>query len=368
MTPLLGAKYVRPVTVGIMDDLDFETVRMEAQPFRPLARCKKDIRSRKVIISPDCVFLDDKHRVNTFGDTLSIEVKPKLGHHTGFPNLCTRCLKQEAKLQEGNIESISKYCPLDLFSGDLGRMKRALFDLYENPHNRFKVFHNGHLVYTEKVGQKPQVDDILSSFFGLKNGVNVLASVLSAALLGHSQVNTDLLHLMPSKRSTSTSCDTRSKSLPNHCILDILLNLQKLALEVDDMTAEALSDKMMSELKSPEELHNLTIWYPLLVGLSESEKVLEEQLGYSRRFIEDLKKLQKFLLSVTAKDVSLLITFRPVKDPQQEMPSRPHLVLNGCQMFRVMISVIDLDPKPVHRIPIWIEKRQDWLKSYLKKN
>ena len=83
MGPLLSSKFVRPVTVGIMDEEDFETVRMEAQPFRPLARCKKNIRSRKVIISPDCVFLDDKHRINTFGDTLSIEVKPKLGYHGG---------------------------------------------------------------------------------------------------------------------------------------------------------------------------------------------------------------------------------------------------------------------------------------------
>ena len=66
-----------------MDEHDFETVRMEAQPFRPIARCKKNIRSRKVIISPDCVFLDDNHRINTFGDTLSIEVKPKLGYHGG---------------------------------------------------------------------------------------------------------------------------------------------------------------------------------------------------------------------------------------------------------------------------------------------
>ena len=78
MTPLLGEKFVRPVSVGIMDETDYETVRMEAQPFRPLARCKKDIRSRKVILSPDCVFLDNDHRLDTFGDTLSIEVKPKV--------------------------------------------------------------------------------------------------------------------------------------------------------------------------------------------------------------------------------------------------------------------------------------------------
>ena len=82
MTHLLGNLYVRPVTIGYMDEMDFETVKMEAQPFRPISRCKKDIRSRKVIISPDCVFLDEKHSSNTFGDTWSIEIKPKQGFNS----------------------------------------------------------------------------------------------------------------------------------------------------------------------------------------------------------------------------------------------------------------------------------------------
>ena len=117
--------------------------------------------------------------------------------------------------------------------------------------------------------------------------------------------------------------------------------------------------------------------------IKDSEKILEEQLGHSRRFIEDLQKLQKFLLSVTAKDVSVLLTFRAIKDSEIEenlpsitLPQNPgeselftgnNLGFSGKQMkLRTMISVIDLDPKPVHRIPTWIEKRQDWLKSYLK--
>ena len=153
--------------------------------------------------------------------------------------------------------------------------------------------------------------------------------------------------------------------------MNILLNLQKLSNEVDDITADALSDKMMSEVKSQEELHNLTIWYPLLTGnRNDSEKILEEQLGHSRRFIEDLQKLQKFLLSVTAKDVSILITFRAIQDCEvQDDENNITISLPGNQMkLRTMISVIDLDPKPVHRIPTWIEKRQDWLKSYLQKN
>lgn len=388
MGPLLGGRFVRPVTVGIMDEHDFETVKMEAQPFRPLARCKKNIRSRKVILSPDCVFLDDNHRTNTFGDTLSIEVKPKLGYHEGYPKLCTRCLKQEAKLQEGDIDCISKYCPLDLFSGDLGRMKRALFDLYESPHNRFKVFKNGKLIYTETTGHKDQLEEILSQFFQREEGINTLASLLCSALLGQTQIKPELLNLLPSKKNSS-QCDSKSKPLPKDCILNILLNLQKLGMEIDDITAEALSDKMMSEIKSQEELHDLTIWYPLLTSnKKDSEKILEEQLGHSRRFIEDLQKLQKFLLSVTAKDVSILLTFRAIQDCETE-ENLPSISLPGTgntaaesglfagshpdfsggnnqTKLRTMISVIDLDPKPVHRIPTWIEKRQDWLKSYLK--
>ena len=108
----------------------------------------------------------------------------------GYPKLCTRCLKQEAKLQEGDIDCISKYCPLDLFSGDLGRMKRALFDLYESPHNRFKVFKNGQLIYTEKIGEKDELEETLSQFFERQEGINTLASVLCSTLLGKCLLST----------------------------------------------------------------------------------------------------------------------------------------------------------------------------------
>ncbi len=181
--------------------------------------------------------------------------------------MCTRCLKQEAKLHEGEIESISKYCPLDLFSGDLGRMKRALFDLYENPHNRFKIFLNGDLRYTEKVGDKNQVNEMLANFFQPQNpneGRNILASALTGALLGHHLISPDLIQMCPSKRSLQGQCDTRSKPLNPDCILGILLRLQKIAGEVNDVTAEMLSQKLLSDVKSQDDLHNLTIWYPLL--------------------------------------------------------------------------------------------------------
>jgi hypothetical protein len=63
-------------------------------------------------------------------------------------------------------------------------MKRALFDLYESPHNRFKVFKNGQLIYTEKIGEKDQLEETLCQFFERQEGINTLASVLCSTLLG----------------------------------------------------------------------------------------------------------------------------------------------------------------------------------------
>lgn len=36
----------------------------------------------------------------------------------------------------------------------------------------------------------------------------------------------------------------------------------------------------------------------------------------------------------------------------------------GGTSFRLMISVIDLDPKPIHRLSTWIKKKEDWLRIY----
>ena len=258
-------------------------------------------------------------------------------------------------------------------------MKRAILDLYENPHNRFKIFKNGQMMYTEKIGNQADVDQQLRHFFNDYdddntndelpdgNGINFLASMLCSALLNNTHLSPELLSLAPEKKR-SQFCNVKSSPLPKGCILNGLLGLQKISGEINDIKAEAISHKLLGDVKSSDELHNLTIWYPLITPAlsSTSEKILLDQFGHSQKFIGELKQLQKFLLSVTAKDVSLLITFRKIQDANLENELHlPKLTLRTNQMMRVMISVIDLDPKAVHRIPTWIEKRQDWMNSYL---
>ena len=58
----------------------------------------------------------------------------------------------------------------------------------------------------------------------------------------------------------------------------------------------------MHTFQDSEGLHQLVMWHP--------NTKLEQELSQAE--IDDVVQLQRFLLSVTAKDVSLLITFREV--------------------------------------------------------
>ena len=69
---------------------------------------------RKVIVTHDCVWLTDAYEANTFGDTVSIEIKPKQGwlsvreeSQGPVTDLCHRCLRQYAKLDHGQSDEFS---------------------------------------------------------------------------------------------------------------------------------------------------------------------------------------------------------------------------------------------------------------------
>jgi len=399
MRPMLGPHFVRPVRIGVVDEPDFQWVKRRAQPYRPACRTKKDINSHRVIVSHDCVFLADDYDAGTVGDTFSFEIKPKQGWHslkaTCSVDLCHRCLKQHAKLHRGEIDSISRYCPLDLFSGDPQRMKKAVFDLFEAPCNRFKAFKNGEMVYTDSVGSLDAVAAEMRPFLGdddSKGGVlDRLAAMICSALTApfdgkqeadirvpatlvdmdvtsEAAASSSAAEVVVKRSSRSLCCDTRSAPLPRNSILQRLLTLQRHA-EIGDHDAKELSDRLMNEIEDSEGLHQLVMWHP--------NTKLEQELSQAE--IDDVVQLQRFLLSVTAKDVSLLITFREVARNRSssaesggpDTASLPTLTFESSpdgnsrrRRYRVMISTIDLDPKPVHRIPTWVMRKEEYLQAY----
>lgn len=72
---------------------------------------------------------------------------------------------QYLKLRNAKINSVSNYCPIDLFSGNAQRMNRAIRGLFKNPQNNLKMFKNGETVYNEYAQDKKALMRTLSNIF-----------------------------------------------------------------------------------------------------------------------------------------------------------------------------------------------------------
>ncbi len=92
---------------------------------------------------------------------------------------------------QGKISNISKYDPLDLFSGEAIRMHKALVALIANPQNNLKVFMDGKPVDTMGLTAQPEsTRTLVEKSFGLDSdsikpgdAVALLADVLKNILL-----------------------------------------------------------------------------------------------------------------------------------------------------------------------------------------
>ncbi|XP_040568205.1 inositol-pentakisphosphate 2-kinase [Lepeophtheirus salmonis] len=375
MRPLLGEQFVRSLYVAYLSTEDVEEVKTRIQPFRPLKRIKKDVKGTIVIVSPDCTYLTPEYERNTIGDTLSVEIKPKEGWHSTklfySSDLCHRCLKYHAKTNKNEISNISPYCPLDLFSGIPSRSKRALYDLYDYSHGRFKVFKNGKVLYNEESKSPEIMEEELKDFFGHerseKDVRNYLCSLLISSLLGFDSCD-EFINLIPWERSHKLKCDDSHVPLPEGSVLNALLSIQKYPI-LSDRKAKYISDKFLCTTDDLDEMNKF-------VHLFNPERY---RYVPKTGFVHDVEQLQKYLMSITARDVSIFLTFRKIKDMDEETqfqemtassslcnckrPPYSTIIHLKDQTYRVMISVIDLDPKPIHRISKWVQDKEEWIKS-----
>eukprot|EP00947_MAST-08B_sp_MAST-8B-sp1_P006455 g6455.t1 len=85
----------------------------------------------------------------------AVEIKPKFGatptskfvRHDVKKGVSRFQLHQRLKLAQGKVARMSGYCPLDLFSGDAGRMRRALRGLLRDPQNNLRLLQHGRTVF-----------------------------------------------------------------------------------------------------------------------------------------------------------------------------------------------------------------------------
>ncbi|XP_016870530.1 inositol-pentakisphosphate 2-kinase isoform X1 [Homo sapiens] len=185
MKEFLGENYVH---YGEVVQLPLEFVKqlcLKIQSERPESRCDKDLDT----LSGYAMCLPNLTRLQTYRfaehrPILCVEIKPKCGFipfssdvtHEMKHKVCRYCMHQHLKVATGKWKQISKYCPLDLYSGNKQRMHFALKSLLQEAQNNLKIFKNGELIYGCKDARSPVADwselaHHLKPFFFPSNGL-----------------------------------------------------------------------------------------------------------------------------------------------------------------------------------------------------
>ncbi|XP_059800611.1 inositol-pentakisphosphate 2-kinase isoform X3 [Hypanus sabinus] len=386
MKPLLGDNFVQPGEV-IQLPLDFvRQLALKIQQERPGSRCNKvmDVFSGYTLCLPDLTKFQTSHHIEK-RPPLCIEIKPKCGfipfssHITKEikRRVCRYCMHQHLKVANGKWKKMSKYCPLDLFSGNKQRMCIALKSLLQEPQNNLKIFKNGELIFGCKDDQDCLMDlnelaNHLKAYFFPTNGVvngpqcirtviTELIQVITMALLSTPADSCRTGDMKRTRISEEMSqCEAsqfrrdvlrnnihsvENSGLPNGSVLSQILQVQMLDmmdidgiyplyLRVQQHLEEFPKDRSRLHLDGPYD----ESFYESLSDFSQDD----ETVDYAAR------KIHQYRVATTAKDCSIMIALSPCL--LEERPEPSSIIRTSRTSFAYSISILDLDPKPYENI------------------
>ncbi|KAG2302390.1 hypothetical protein Bca52824_031041 [Brassica carinata] len=342
--PLLGPKHVDPgvrvsVTKEFLESVD-KKVTKQRPPWRVNAANVDTSHDSALILNDHSLFSQGVSNGGNGGDCLSVEIKPKCGflptsRFISEENKLKRSVSrfkmhQILKLEQNEISEVSEYDPLDLFSGSKDRVSEAVKALYSIPQNNFRVFLNGSLVLGgsgESTGRtSPET-----------------AHAFEDALKGFIQSNDGLR----TKCFLQLVCDTVYDS----GVLDKLLEVQKL----DKIDIEGAIHCYYNIINQP---------CPICkeAGLLEEEESL-----HCLPLDESLKIVKDYLIAATAKDCSLMISFR-LRNAWDSAPSCDAVCLKSTnQTFDYKVHFIDLSMKPLKRMEAYYKLDNKIISFYTRK-
>ncbi|XP_059460195.1 inositol-pentakisphosphate 2-kinase-like isoform X2 [Corylus avellana] len=330
MSPLLGPKHVDAgMRVHVSREF-LESAEKNVIYQRPAWR----VDAAKVDMQCDSTLLITDHSL--FGGLkgepcISVEIKPKCGFlpfskFISEGNAIKRSISrfrmhQTLKLRQGEVSKLSKYNPLDLFSKSKDRIHKAISDLFTTPQNNFRVFLNGSLIFGGLGGGADSTNFVISEAFE-----DALKSVIRA---DNGLRTRNFLQLV-------------SETVYKSGVLDRLLEVQKL----DNLDIEGA----------------VHAYYDII---SESCPVCRELGGdevshiytslHSISLDERLKIVKDFLTAATAKDCSLMVSFRPREDKGSGSSYNKVYLESANQNFEYKVSFIDLDLKPLKKMEKYYE-------------
>lgn len=256
-----------------------------------------------------------KHLISYIGPTITVEIKPKQGFFQNHVSVdlpfCNNCILQLEKCGSDHYEEMYDFCPMDLFSGNLSRMKSALKALFQVPHRNLRLFIDGNLIHSD--------ESLLD------------AALLSSTLFPSGQGNAE--DLITALCLVLAGCDdTRDFCLREHSVLGQILSAQKIdsvGIVKAYMIYKSLPPGVQKELQDKNRL------------IARGLEVLEAT--------DDRALLEKYLLAATMKDCSIMTSFRLVPSGVYHSPSSTEeaqmiKLWNGL-CFAYSVKIVDLDPK-----------------------
>ncbi|KAK6784370.1 hypothetical protein RDI58_017825 [Solanum bulbocastanum] len=342
MCPLLGSRHVDGGTSIHVTPEFLEAVENNVLQQRPAWR----VDATKVNPLCDSVMLMSDHSVFPLGMckeacSISVEIKPKCGflpqsefitEDNDIKRSVTRFkMHQALKLNQEKISEVSAYDPLDLFSGSSDRVRMAINSLLKTPQNNFRVFLDGSLI-----------------FGGLGGGADTTSSEVGEAFENSLK---NVIQAQEGMRKHSF-VELISKTLCSSGLLDRLLEVQKL----DTTDIEGAIHAYYNLISQP----------CMVCGqLDKDQSTKRYNSLHSISMEESLKIVRDYLIAATAKDLSMIISFRPREAGNVESPYNIVSLESTNQSFDYKASFIDLDLKPLERMEYYYKLDQQIVNCYV---
>jgi len=276
---------------------------------------------------------------------VAVEIKPKTGFLAVSPfiaqanavkhEFCRFCMHRQLRvLRQGEAGRNTRYCPIDLFSGEPLRVQHALRCLVDEPSNNLRLFIDGDVVYTSDHE---------------RNSCNEAI----AALLGPAEPANNRLH---------TFCALVAKVLVREPLLPRLRDHQATLDKFDVEFVGRVYEHLVAEgvdvghALREYELAMSSIVHPIVpVPVHAIEHLSRnDQLGIVRNF----------LVAATLKDCSIFVTMTAAAAAAAADGATHVVRTSSGSAFEYKLTVIDVDRKDVHKIPKYLEQDQEIVSAF----
>ncbi|KAK6131240.1 hypothetical protein DH2020_035021 [Rehmannia glutinosa] len=212
------------------------------------------------------------------------------------------------RVDAAKISQISKYDPLDLFSGSKDRVQKAIKSMFLTPQNNFRVFLNGSLIFGGMDGavDSPSCMDNQALQNGLKRVI----------------VANDGMH-------TKYFMELVAETVLKSGLLNQLLEVQKLDAFDIEGAIHAYYD---------------IVSQPCMVCQTKGRNKLSGRYSsiHSMPRDEKLKVVRDYLISATGKDLSMMISFRSRGNKDPESPYNVVFLESTNQTFDYKVNTLSI--------------------------